>query len=67
MRATVLRLPSLLLLCAADSSHLPQLENLAKLAAAGQLATLAGSEGLATSTNGLVPNSVIGAKSRTGS
>jgi hypothetical protein len=30
---------ALLLLCAADSGHLPQLENLAKLAAAGQLAT----------------------------
>ena len=38
---------ALLLLCAADSGHLPQLENLAKLAAAGQLATLSGSDGLA--------------------
>ena len=38
---------AMLLLCAADSGHLPQLENLAKLAAAGQLATLAGGEGLA--------------------
>ncbi|MNH08793.1 Multiphosphoryl transfer protein [compost metagenome] len=37
---------ALLLLCAADSSHLPQLDNLAKLAAAGQLATLAGSDGV---------------------
>ncbi|WP_323911941.1 fused PTS fructose transporter subunit IIA/HPr protein [Aeromonas caviae] len=38
---------ALLLLCAADSGHLLQLENLAKLAAAGQLATLSGSDGLA--------------------
>ncbi|BEE04657.1 fused PTS fructose transporter subunit IIA/HPr protein [Aeromonas veronii] len=38
---------AMLLLCAADSGHLPQLENLAKLAAVGQLATLAGGEGLA--------------------
>lgn len=37
----------LLLLCAADSGHLAQLDNLAKLAAVGQLATLAGGEGLA--------------------
>lgn len=42
-------LPSsaLLLLCAADAGHLAQLDNLAKLAAAGQLGTLAGSDGLA--------------------
>ncbi|MGL5031216.1 MAG: fused PTS fructose transporter subunit IIA/HPr protein [Aeromonas sp.] len=32
---------ALLLLCAADAGYLPQLENLAKLAAAGQLAQLA--------------------------
>lgn len=38
---------ALLLLCAADSGHLAQLDNLAKLAAAGQLATLAGGDGLA--------------------
>ncbi|MGS3142468.1 fused PTS fructose transporter subunit IIA/HPr protein [Aeromonas sanarellii] len=37
---------ALLLLCAADSSHLAQLDNLAKLAAASQLGTLAGADGL---------------------
>ncbi|MBL0543815.1 fused PTS fructose transporter subunit IIA/HPr protein [Aeromonas jandaei] len=47
LRAGELPVSAMLLLCAADSGHLPQLENLAKLAAAGQLATLAGSEGLA--------------------
>ncbi|PJG60792.1 fused PTS fructose transporter subunit IIA/HPr protein [Aeromonas cavernicola] len=38
---------ALLLLCAADGGYLPQLENLAKLADADQLATLVGSDGLA--------------------
>lgn len=50
LRAGELPVSAMLLLCAADSGHLPQLENLAKLAAAGQLATLAtlaGSDGLA--------------------
>lgn len=47
LRAGELAVSAMLLLCAADSGHLPQLENLAKLAAAGQLATLAGSDGLA--------------------
>ena len=47
LTAGELPVSAMLLLCAADSSHLPQLENLAKLAAAGQLATLAGGEGLA--------------------
>ena len=37
---------ALLLLCAADSGHLAQLDNLARLAAAGQLGALAGSDGL---------------------
>ncbi|MGL4793558.1 MAG: fused PTS fructose transporter subunit IIA/HPr protein [Aeromonas jandaei] len=47
LTAGELPVSAMLLLCAADSCHLPQLENLAKLAAAGQLATLAGGEGLA--------------------
>ncbi|HHQ4759324.1 fused PTS fructose transporter subunit IIA/HPr protein [Aeromonas hydrophila] len=47
LRAGELPVSALLLLCAADSGHLAQLDNLAKLAAAGQLATLAGGEGLA--------------------
>ncbi|MEH8220044.1 fused PTS fructose transporter subunit IIA/HPr protein [Aeromonas veronii] len=47
LTAGELPVSAMLLLCAADSGHLPQLENLAKLAAAGQLATLAGGEGLA--------------------
>ena len=47
LQAGELPVSALLLLCAADASHLPQLDNLAKLAAAGQLATLAGAEGLA--------------------
>lgn len=37
---------ALLLLCAADAGHLAQLDNLARLAAAGQLGALAGSDGL---------------------
>ncbi|CAJ1779186.1 fused PTS fructose transporter subunit IIA/HPr protein [Aeromonas veronii] len=47
LRVGELPVSAMLLLCAADSGHLSQLENLAKLAAAGQLATLAGGEGLA--------------------
>ncbi|MCS3459048.1 fused PTS fructose transporter subunit IIA/HPr protein [Aeromonas sp. BIGb0445] len=43
---------ALLLLCGKDESHLTQLDNLAALAAAGQLDALAGSEGLALLQNG---------------